>query len=313
MEASDIRLLVLGHGYSARYGVAALGLPPAAVSVTARGPEKAARLAALGFAVVPLAAEDAGARLAAAAAAATHVLASAPPTGDGDPFLDRLRSGLAAGAAAGRLAWIGHLSTVGVYGDAGGGGVDETTPPAPCSDRSRRRLAVETAWSDLGAALGVPVALLRLAGIYGPGRNPFVALARGTARRIVRPGQLFNRIGVEDIGRAIAAAAAARLGGPLDVADDEPTAPEVPLLFAAGLMGIEPPPEIPWETAEPGLSPLARSFWGESKRVGNARLHRLVGDLSWPTYREGLTDLWRSGNWVGSDEDRDDAGPGLRR
>jgi nucleoside-diphosphate-sugar epimerase len=313
MTDPTFSLLALGYGYSARHGIAALGLAPSAVAVTARAPDKAERLAAAGFHVVPLFEADADARLAAAASRAARVLASAAPAEGPDPFLDRIASGLAASAAAGRLAWIGYLSTVGVYGDAGGGLVDETTPPAPTSERTRARVAAEAGWTALGRSLGVPVALLRLGGIYGPGRNPFVALDRGTARRVVKPGQMFNRIRVEDIGRAIAAAAETRFDGVLNVVDDEPTPPEVPLVFAAALKGMEPPPEVAFAEIEPTLSPLARSFWGESKRVGNARLHALLGDLSWPTHREGLAGLWRDGDWAGSAEDREDASPKFRR
>ncbi len=306
-----IRLLVLGWGYSARHGVACLGRDVASLVTTAREAEKVARLRAEGLEVIDLAAPDADARLARAAAEATHVLASAGPSEAGDPFLARVADGLAAGATAETLRWIGYLSTVGVYGNTDGGFVDETTVPVPASERTRWRVATESAWADLGRRLGIPVGVLRLAGIYGPGRNAFVNLERGTARRIIKPGQMFNRIHVEDIGRAIAAAARTRLDGVLNVSDDEPAPPQLPIEFAARLMGIEPPPEIPFETAE--FTPMARTFWGESKRVGNARLRGLVGDLVHPTFREGLASLWTSGTWRGSPLDQEDASPRFRR
>ncbi len=309
MTEPIIDLLVLGWGYSARHGAACLEPDLRSLVTTAREPAKAERLAASGLAVVRLDATDADARLAEAVAAASHILVSAGPSEAGDPFLARLAPALR--AAAGKTKWIGYLSTVGVYGNAEGGLVDETTMPEPASDRTRWRVAAERAWQTLGRETAVPVAILRLAGIYGPGRNAFVNLERGTARRIIKPGQMFNRIRVEDIGRAIAAAARARLDGVLNVSDDEPAPPQDPICFAADLMGIAPPPEIPFETAS--FSPLALSFWGESKRVGNARLRGLVGDLVYPTYREGLGALWREANWRGDPEDQEDASPKFRR
>jgi nucleoside-diphosphate-sugar epimerase len=311
MTTPDIDLLVLGWGYSARHGAACLGPRLRSLSATARERAKAERLAASGLAAIDLSAPDAETGLAAAVARASHVLVSAGPSETGDPFLPRLAPALTAAAAAGRLAWIGYLSTVGVYGNADGGFVDEDTPAEPASERTRWRIAAETAWSELGAGLAVPVAVLRLAGIYGPGRNAFVNLAKGTARRVIKPGQMFNRIHVEDIGRAIAAAAETRLAGLLNVSDDEPAPPQLPIEFAAHLMGVEPPPEIPFEAAD--FTPMARSFWGESKRVGNARLRALVGPLRHPTYREGLTALWRGGAWAGDPQDREDASPRFRR
>ncbi len=311
MTTPDIDLLVLGWGYSARHGAACLTPRLRSLSATARESTKADRLAAAGMTAIDLTAPDAEARLAATVARASHVLVSAGPSAAGDPFLPRLASALAAAATAGTLRWIGYLSTVGVYGNAAGGFVDEATPPEPASERTLWRVAAEEAWAGLGHEIGVPVAILRLAGIYGPGRNAFVNLAKGTARRVIKPGQMFNRIHVEDIGRAIAAAAETRLAGVLNVSDDEPAPPQQPIEFAAQLMGVEPPPEIPFEAAD--FTPMARSFWGESKRVGNARLRALVGPLVHPTYREGLSALWRSGTWAGDPQDREDASPRFRR
>ena len=311
MTTPDIDLLVLGWGYSARHGAACLTPRLRSLATTARAADKAARLAAAGLDAIDLSAAEAEARFAAAVARASHVLVSAGPSEAGDPFLARLRDGLAASARAGTLRWIGYLSTVGVYGNAEGGFVDETTPAEPASDRTRWRVAAETAWSALGAEIAVPVAILRLAGIYGPGRNAFVNLDKGTARRVIKPGQMFNRIHVEDIGRAIAAAAETHFTGVLNVSDDEPAPPQLPIEFAARLMGVEPPPEIPFEAAE--FTPMARTFWGESKRVGNARLRGLVGALRHPTYREGLTALWSDGTWAGDPQDREDASPRFRR
>lgn len=309
--APDIRLLVLGWGYSARHGAARLKPRLARLTATARDAAKAERMAATGIEVVRLGAADAGDRLAAAIREATHVIASAGPSEAGDPFLLSHGEVFRAAARGGTLRWIGYLSTVGVYGNANGGFVDEDTPAEPASERTRWRIAAEAAWAEIGRDAGIPVAVLRLAGIYGPGRNAFVNLERGTARRIIKPGQMFNRIHVEDIGRAIEKAALARYEGLLNVSDDEPAPPELPIEYAARLMGIEPPPAIPFEEAE--FTPMARSFWGESKRVGNARLHALGVELAHPTYREGLGTLWESGTWAGDPQDREDASPRFRR
>ena len=311
MTDTTLDLLVLGWGYSARHGAAALTGDLRSLVTTARDPAKADRLAASGLEVIRLADRQADARLADAVARASHILVSAGPSEAGDPFLARLEPAIRAAVAAGTLKWIGYLSTVGVYGNAAGGFVDEATVPEPASERTRWRIAAETAWSALGRELGVPVAVLRLAGIYGPGRNAFVNLAKGTARRIIKPGQMFNRIRVEDIGRAIAAAAKTRFDGVLNVSDDEPAPPQLPIEWAARLMGIEPPPEIPFDAAT--FTPMALSFWGESKRVGNARLRALIGALTFPTYREGLTQLWQTDTWRGDPQDQEDASPKFRR
>jgi nucleoside-diphosphate-sugar epimerase len=185
------------------------------------------------------------------------------------------------------------LSTVGVYGDHGGAWVDEETPPRPDSARGRGRVAAERAWQEFGARSGVAVAVLRLAGIYGPGRNALLRVAAGTARRVVKSGQVVNRIHVGDIAQAIDAAFARRAAGFFNVADDEPSAPGDPIVFAAQLLGRDPPPEIPFAEAAPTLSPLALSFWQGCRRARNDKLKRELGvTLLYPTYREGLRALF---------------------
>jgi nucleoside-diphosphate-sugar epimerase len=217
-------------------------------------------------------------------ARATHVLSSVPPGLEGDPVLRQHAADI---AAAPDLEWLGYFSTVGVYGDAGGGWVDEATPPRPDSERARQRIAAEEAWRDLAARRGVPLLILRLAGIYGPGRSQFDKLRDGTARRVIKPGQVFNRIHVDDIGRVTALAALARLGGTFNLADDEPAPPQEVVGFAAGLLGLPPPPEVPF--AEARLSPMARSFYADNRRVANTAIKRALGiELLYPTYREGL-------------------------
>jgi len=201
-----------------------------------------------------------------------------------------------------KLAWIGYLSTVGVYGDHGGGWVDETTPLKPVSQRSVERVAAEGAWEAIAASRGVPLAILRLSGIYGPGRNAFVNLAEGKARRLVKPGQVFNRIHVEDIAGSLQLLADDAIGGIFNVTDDEPAPPQDVVEFAAKLAAVPVPPEIDFDTAT--LSPMARSFYGENKRVSNARMKRTGYTFSYPTYREALAALIGDYNQFASQKPR---------
>lgn len=225
----------------------------------------------------------------------THLVVSISPAAGGDPVLSHFGDMLRDAAPA--LEWIGYLSTVGVYGDHDGEWVDEETPPSPVSARSVERLAAERSWQDLASAHGVPLAILRLAGIYGPGRNAFVNLDKGTARRLVKPGQVFNRIHVDDIAGSLALLASRSVEGVFNITDDEPAPPQDVVACAAEIMGVEPPPEIPFETAD--LPPMARSFYGENKRVSNAKIKKLGYQFRYPSYRHGLNALWREGNWRG--------------
>jgi hypothetical protein len=226
---------------------------------------------------------------------ATHLVQSIAPGQAGDPLI-RL-AGARIGTMMPNLQWIGYLSTVGVYGDHKGAWIDEQTSIRPVSARSVERVAAEDGWMAIGDALGVPTAVLRLSGIYGPGRNGFCNLDKRTARRLVKPNQVFNRIRVEDIGAASLFLADRNLGGIYNVTDDEPAPPQDVVAEAARLMGIEPPPETPFETAE--LSPMARSFYGENKRVSNAKLKALGFRFGYPEYRMSLAQLWSSGRWRG--------------
>jgi nucleoside-diphosphate-sugar epimerase len=253
---------------------------------TARDPARAP--APPGVEVVPFA--GAGPAI----AAATHLLATAAPGGDaGDPVLaahaDSVR-------AAPDLRWIGYVSTTGVYGDRGGGWVDERTPPAPMQDRTRRRVAAEERWAAFADRL--PVDLFRSGGIYGPGRNVLDELREGTARRTVKPGHAFSRVHRDDIALAVFAAMRQDRGPGLRVlhlVDDEPAESAVVVEAAARLLGVEPPPPVPFEEAWPGMSPMARSFWGENRRVSNAATKNALGIASWrhPTWREGLAAILR--------------------
>jgi nucleoside-diphosphate-sugar epimerase len=275
-----MRLFVFGLGYSAMAAVRALRPRLKAVWGTTRSPEKLGRPRQAGVELLPFADSQA---VSDALAEASHVLASIAPEADGDPVLARFRHDL----AALRPRALVYLSTVGVYGDHGGAWIDENSQCRPVSERSRRRLQAEAAWQLFGEETGVPVAILRLAGIYGPGRSAFDKLRDGTARRIIKPGQVFNRIHVDDIGQAVAAALNREAAGTFNVADDEPAPPQDVFAYAAELIGMPPPPEVPFEAAE--MTPMARSFWGENKRVGNAKMKSALGlTLLHPTYREGL-------------------------
>lgn len=216
---------------------------------------------------------------------ATHLLASIPPNEQSDPALIHHSEDIAASRS---LRWIGYLSTIGVYGDAGGGWVDEMTPPKPSSVRGQRRVDAENAWLRLGERTGIPVIIFRLPGIYGPGRSVLDDVRAGTARRIVKPGQVFNRTHVDDIAAVLKASIEKSDTERIyNIADDEPAAPQDVITYACELLAVEPPPAIDFASAE--LSPMARSFYGESKRVSNARIKSELGVmLQFPTYREGL-------------------------
>lgn len=290
-------LVCFGFGYCAEHFIAKFGGKFERVIGTVRRAERAGILNAYQAGAVRAVVFDgvlATPELSGAIAAADYALISVPPDASGDPVLAACGGAL---AARRNLRSVVYLSTVGVYGDHGGGWVDEQTPPAPRSERSRWRVAAEQAWQQFGARHGVPVAVLRLAGIYGPGQNALVALARDKARRIVKPGQVFNRIHVGDIAHAIDAAFARGASGVFNLADDEPSPPADPIVFAAKLMGRAPPPEISFAQAAPSMSEMALSFWQECRRVRNGKLKRDLGvTLRYPTYRDGLQALFAEVN-----------------
>ena len=226
---------------------------------------------------------------------ATHLLMSIGPDEGGDPLVPVHADLLKRHAA--NLKWIGYLSTVGVYGDHDGGWVDETTQCKPVSRRSVDRLQAEKAWEAFAQDLGVPLAILRLSGIYGPGRNTFRNLSEGSAKRIIKPGQVFNRIHVADIARAALHLGAARTGGLFNITDNEPAPPQDVVTYAANLMGIAPPEEIAYDDA--AMSPMARSFYGEVKKVSNAKIRETGFIFDYPDYRTALTAMWKKDNWRG--------------
>jgi nucleoside-diphosphate-sugar epimerase len=275
----DRVLLSLGHGYSARALARLLAPQGWRIIGTTRSAEKAENLRAGG--VDPLIWP--GADLRPALAEATHLLSSVSPDAEGDPVLRT--AGAAITEAAPHLVWAGYLSTTGVYGDHQGRWVDESTPPAPAKGRSARRLEAERAWATVP---GLPLHVFRLSGIYGPERSALDRLRAGTARRIVKEGQVFSRIHVDDIAQVLAASMARPdLGALHNLADDLPAPPEDVIEHAARLLGLPVPPAIPFEKAE--LSPMAASFYAESKRVRNDRIKRDLGvRLRYPDYRAGL-------------------------
>ncbi|MEM1430424.1 MAG: SDR family oxidoreductase [Pseudomonadota bacterium] len=277
------RLLSLGHGFSARALTRDFGADWTVIGTT-RTPEKAEVLRSEG--VTPLVWP--GSDLTGEIARATHILASAAPSPAGDPFLPEIADAL----RSARPHWVGYLSTTGVYGDHAGAWVDEDTALTPATERGQRRVEAEAAWRTIAADAGWPLHIFRLAGIYGPGRGPFEKVRRGEARRIVKPGQVFSRIHVDDIAQIVAASMAAPVPGgrAYNLCDDDPAPPQDVLAHAAALLGLPPPPEVPFEAAE--LSPMARSFYAESKRVRNDRIKAELGvKLRYPTYREGLRAL----------------------
>jgi nucleoside-diphosphate-sugar epimerase len=218
----------------------------------------------------------------------THLLMSVPPDHAGDSVFVVHRDDI---TALSGLCWVGYLSTTGVYGDRGGGWVDETAELLPTGERGRRRVVAEEGWLDLWRSRGLPVHIFRLAGIYGRGRSAFDALRSGTAKRIAKPGQVFSRIHVEDLARVlIASIERPRPGAVYNVCDDEPSPPEAVVAHAAALLGIPAPPLVPLEVA--GLSPMGRSFYDDNKRVSNRLIKSELGvSLQYPDYRVGLAAL----------------------
>ncbi len=283
-----MKLFIFGMGYSALHFASTRKSDYARISCTVRSSDKREALRAHGFDAHCFGSECVDETLAGALSDADRVLVSIPPAAEGDPALAAFAAQL---RVSPNLKSIVYLSTIGIYGDHGGAWIDERTPPRPSTPRSQWRLHAEEQWRKLGAERDLPVHVLRLAGIYGPGQNALVNLRAGTAKRIVKAGQVFNRIHVEDIARTIEAAFAyERAGDVWNVADDEPAPPQDVVTYAAGLLGVEPPQEIDFETAQ--LSPMARSFYSECKRVSNATIkEKLCVQLAYPTYREAFAEM----------------------
>ena len=274
---TEIKLVIFGMGYSGTAlaeQASSAGLPVTIIS------RRTSQATPPGVNLVTFDSADL------ALADATHLVATAAPDESGDPVLDRW----AAAIERSPLRWLGYLSTTGVYGNRDGDWVDESTPPAPGSDRSRRRVAAEQAWCRAG--IGRSVDLFRLAGIYGPGRSAIDDLLQGRARRVAKPGHVFGRIHRDDIAGALLAAIRQLLPPGvrvLNLSDDEPAANADVIAEAARLLGMAPPPLIPFDAAVQDMSPMARSFWADDRRVSSTATKSALGrDWRYPTFREGL-------------------------
>lgn len=275
-------LLSFGHGFSARALARRLVPQGWRVIGTTRSAEKVEALRDEGVEGVVWPGSD----LSEALGAATHLLTSVSPGEDGDPVLNALGDDIA--AIAGRLDWAGYLSTTGVYGDHEGDWVDEGSPLEPSTARGQKRVVAEAAWR---AIPGLPLHIFRLAGIYGPGRGPFEKVRRGTARRIIKQGQVFSRTHVEDIAQVLEASInRPNPGAAYNVCDDDPAPPQDVIGYAAELLGLPLPPAVDFEEAD--MTPMARSFYAESKRVENSRIKDELGVvLKYPDYKAGLEAL----------------------
>ncbi len=286
-SATPPRLFCFGLGYTGLALARGCMAEGWRIAGTTRGEDKGLALAAMGIEVTRFD-RDIGFPDPRPLIGATHILATVPPDRQGDPVIDHLGPALAALGEGGGVVWVGYLSTTGVYGDRGGGWVDEGSALEPTGERGRRRVAAEVAWLGLWRQHGLPVHLFRLAGIYGPGRGAIAALRAGTARRIDKPGQVFSRIHVDDLVATLRASMdRPEPGNAYNLCDDDPAPPAEVIAYAAKLLGVEPPPLIPFEDAD--LSPMARSFYRDNKRVRNQRIKAALGvRLKYPGYKAGL-------------------------
>ena len=282
------RLFCFGLGYSVQHLAATLPSDEWQIAGTVRSSEARDRLSERGWEIHLF---DGAAPLENAASAlkgTTHLIDSAPPSANGDPVLLHHAKDI---ANLTELAWMGYLSTTGVYGDRGGDWVDEDSERTPSGPRGQRRVDAEDRWLDLWRHENVPVHLFRLAGIYGPGRSALDTVRQGRARRLLKPGQVFSRIHIDDIAAVLRASMdAPKPGRAYNLCDDEAAPPQDVITEACRLLDIDPPPEVPFEEAE--LSDMAQSFYRDNKRVSNTRIKEELGvALAWPNYREGLKGL----------------------
>lgn len=288
-----MNVFLFGAGYSARAYARRVTAGDIQVSGTTRARDNFSRLQDAGIEPFLFAGGDLSQEISDRLGGVTHLVVSAAPDENGDPVLRAAAETIA--NAMPELKWIGYLSTVGVYGNHDGDWVDEASECRPVSKRSMYRVNAEREWIKFGDRIDKPVALLRLAGIYGPGRNAFVKLKSGTARRLIKQNQVFNRIHVDDIAAAIDHLGRNYCGGIFNVTDNEPAPPQDVIAYAAELMGVEVPPDIPFDEAE--LTPMARSFYGENKRVSNTRLKETGFTFQYPDYRHTMSALWANGKW----------------
>lgn len=284
------KLFCFGMGYTAQALARRLESDGWRIAGTSRDANARQAMAGQGWEIFPFDEDLPLEHFPQALAGTTHLMSSVPPGEAGDPVIALHGADI---AATDGLRWAGYLSTTGVYGDRQGGEVEESSDRVPASERGRRRVMAEDAWLDLWKEHGIPVHIFRLAGIYGPGRNALETVRQGRARRIHRPGQVFGRIHLDDIVQTLQASMEQpNPGAAYNLADDEPAPPDEVIAHACELLGVDPPPLQDFDEVKEGLSPMALSFYGESKRVSNRRIKEELGvRLKWPTYREGLAGL----------------------
>lgn len=283
-----MRFMIFGAGFSAR---AFAKQSDALIYGTTRSEGKFHALAEAGIKPLLFSQPTASTDLLDQLSETTHLIISIAPDGNGDCVLNQP----ALLAAMKKLEWIGYLSTIGVYGDHQGQWIDEDAICRPALPRNQMRLNVETEWIQFAKPRDIPIAILRLAGIYGPGRNAFIKLQQGKAHRIIKPGQVFNRIHSDDIAGVIDQFAKARQSGIFNLSDNEPAPPQDVISYAAHLMGVEAPEEIPFEEAQ--LSEMARSFYGDNKKISNKKLLKTGYRSKHPDYRTALDTMWLTDNW----------------
>lgn len=291
--AMDKHLFIFGFGFSSQ-AIAEMALGEfASICGTTRGVEKAETLRQQGYQAVLFDGLQISTDIEFQLEKCTHLVMSISP-GNDDPVLAILPVNLK--KTCPNLQWIGYLSTVGVYGNHDGAWISEETEPKPVSKRSVQRINAEQAWQTVADKANVPLCIFRLSGIYGPGRNAFVTITKGKARRLIKPGQVFNRIHREDIGKSVGLAMRGNIDGIFNITDDEPAPPQDVVTYAHKLMGIEPPAEIDFEAAD--LTPMARSFYGENKRVSNAKSKTVLAmEYDRPNYRVSLKRMWDESDW----------------
>ncbi len=290
-----MNMMIFGCGYSGMAIARAAMEGGAQVAGTTRARDKSAELGSEGINGFVFDGVQLSEELRDTLSRVTHLVQSIPPGPAGDPLLKLINGNIR--SVCPNLGAISYLSTVGVYGDQGGEWVDEEGECHPSPGRSQERIEAEQAWIAAGDKASIPVAVLRLAGIYGPGRNAFVNLQRGTAKRIIKKDQVFNRIRVEDIARATLFLARACHSGIFNITDNEPAPPQDVIVEAARLMGVEPPPEQPFETAQ--MTSMARSFYGANKKVSNRKIRELGFEFQYPEYRMSLRQLLDNSLWRG--------------
>lgn len=286
-------LMIFGYGFTSEAIGERLQDKFSKISGTTRTKDKARALESHNIAPVLFDGRNADEGLLENLSIASHLLVSIGPDAEGDPVLNALADRL---DRLKHLQWIGYLSTVGVYGNHDGAWVDENTACKPVSRRSRERVEAENAWLKICGDLDIPLTIFRLSGIYGPGRNTFMNIEKGNARRLVKPGQVFNRIHREDVAKAVDLAIDKQASGIFNITDDLPAPPQDVVTLAFLLMGKTPPEETDFASAE--LTAMARSFYGENKRVSNARSKEVLGMVyDWPDYKTSLRRMHEEGSW----------------